>query len=175
MSTCAAYLDSRGLVAIAVDTCATGAVQYTGSEKLVRVGDLWVAACGDASIVRFLRSAEVVPPTYDGVGALSDALHAWWRARGGGKVDDGGAWCVDATLIAVASGQPPWLIGVAGHVAQPVEGYIAIGSGAQYATGALWLHRHHDIGAEAAVTEAIEAAGAHDPFTRGCLTRGFEP
>lgn len=163
MTTCAAYLDNAGRAAIAIDECATGHLQYTGSDKLHRVGDLWVAYSGDLVVSRFLRRAEPVPATYEGAEALADALHAWWRARGSGQTDGEGAWRVDASLIAVAPGQAPWFIGCTGHVGQPHERYVAAGSGAGFATGVMYAHRRRDTPAEDVVREAIEAA---PPTTR---------
>lgn len=170
MTTAAAFLDTYGAVAIAADTCVSRGAQYTSS-KLFRVGELWVATAGAGVGCRFLRAAaaDPVPPTYDGLCVLSDRLVAWWKGLGGGRVDDGGTWIADVVLLAIGAGQPPWLLDTDGEVVQPDEGYVAIGSGTDHATGALWCGRHLDWSAEDAVRHAVLAAGKHDPFTRGCV------
>ncbi len=81
----------------------------------------------------------------------------------GVKPDDDGIWPVSAI---VASGAGLWIVGADLSMLRVADGMMAMGSGGQYAAGALCALRRHwqqlNFGGDEIVLEALRAAGARD-------------
>lgn len=156
--TCIAAYTLDGVTAIGCDSEAASDYRTRLSTKLYVVGAMTVGLTGSTTWNRFLRQCRATTPE-----ELVDAWAEWARARGHGATTDG-VWHLDgAGLVAT----PGWIAEVypTGSVEEPIEGYAAIGSGAEVAIGVLHVARRQRWAPEDAVRLAVEAAISH---ARGC-------
>jgi len=158
--------ESKGEVAIAADReWYKSGVRTSGPTKLHQCGD-WVAgASGDAWSGEMLEDCmplvEATTPD-KWVHQLRDALLQWSRDHGHGTVEDG-TWLVPWNVLIINANGGIWDISGDGVIMRPPDGYLAIGSGAPVATGA--LHARQGTRAVDHVRAAVEAACAH---AEGC-------
>jgi hypothetical protein len=156
MTCIAAAVDPMGRVAIGCDTELTTTYRMSSCTKLLTWGPWRVAAAGPSLWRRFVTElaptlAEKTPQVF------ADEWVSWARGRGHGGSDGNHLWLDGAWILA----RPGELVqvGADGALVVPAEGYVAIGSGASVAVGALYALRHEPVAKQ--VRAAIEAAIAH--------------
>jgi len=172
-----------GVAAMASDTLVSGSITYEAEPKFVRSGRWLVGSVGGAVGGRFLRvygramkatieegddsaMAEMVNAMRGGgaieaVDAFVEAWEEWVEERGRGHTDEQGERVLPASFL-VASPAGVWSVCDTGSVTSPARGYMAEGSGAGVALGALAvLWRGGQVAPEAAARIAVEAAMDH--------------
>lgn len=165
MTCVAAYAAPDGSCAIACDTELGWAHhRYTVATKVFAVPDGWlVASAGASRWQRFARELAEPVPTPE---AFADLWLAWARERGHGETHElthhqAGSWLLARRGL---DGPELYVVGGDGGVDRPMQAYVAIGSGAEVALGA--MHALVPSGpAERVVEAAVRAAVFHSP---GC-------
>lgn len=156
--TCIAAYTLGGVTAIGCDSEAAGDYRTRLSTKLYTVGAMTVGLTGSTTWNRFLRESTATTPE-----ELVDAWADWAKARGHGTTTDG-VWHLDSAGLVATPGRIAEVYPT-GSVESPIEGYAAIGSGAEVAIGVLHVARRQRWAPEDAVRLAVEAAISH---ARGC-------
>ncbi len=164
--TIVAGYDDGAVVCLGADSLETvGLLCTTGHTKLVQLGPCWASASGLSVWDNFLLTA--TPPERSVSGprpwwawclALSEQWLGWAKERGQGEATDG-VWAVHGRLL-VATPGGLYCVDSSGGV-QLRPRYFAIGSGADVAMGALWMHGAAGGGAKRAVSNAVKACIAH--------------
>lgn len=155
MTTIAARVSEDGRITMASDRQSTNAyVALRTTAKVHCVGEALVGVAGPARMRRFLEVCPSLGLASD-VPAWVDALETWCRLH-------------DLLDRETKLAECTWLIGIAGRlflvdggfgITEATDGYAAIGSGQDVASGAL----HCGV----SPVRALEAAVAHDPHTGG--------
>ena len=157
MTIAAAVLDrALGFVVLGADTeWWNGSVRVTGPCKVQRHHEWGAASAGPGWSQEMLTDCMEVLD--EGVRAFRDACLEWSRDHGHGSVDDGHWSAPWSVLVAGPTGL--WEVSGDGTILEPVLGYLAIGSGAPVAYGALHATRH--LAPDVRVLLALEAACEH--------------
>lgn len=172
-----------GIACIAADTLATygdmreGAELVANSDKLVRVGEAWIAPTGPASaqlvLKHFIQSYEELPVLED-IDGIFDFLTTFQRALRDdyfvqGKED--GQDDFESMRMELIIASPGGLFG--GYPQRSVQEYTrfyAFGSGAEYALGAMDAAWDTAVSAEELARIGVETAAKFDVGTGLPLT-----
>lgn len=167
-----------GIACIAADTLATygdmreSADLIANSDKLVRIGDAWVAPTGPASaqlvLKHFIASYEELPLLED-IDGIFDFLTVFQRALRDeyfvqGKEDSGDDFESMRMELLIAS--PGGLFGAyPQRSVQEYTRFYAFGSGAEYAMGAMHAAWETAVSAEELARIGVETAARFDTGT----------
>jgi ATP-dependent protease HslVU (ClpYQ) peptidase subunit len=179
-----AVVRKKGRIAIAADTLTKwgttreSATYIANHEKIIRVGDSYVALTGTTTFTLILRdwfASLDKPPRLDSVQDIFrtwQELHAAMKERyfllpTEDKEDD-----LESSRIHVLIANPRGIFGVGAHrTVQEFTRFYAYGAGAEYAMGALWaLYGQPDLDAETLARKAIECAIEFDDSTGAPIT-----
>jgi ATP-dependent HslUV protease subunit HslV len=167
----------EGRIAIAADTLTKwgggkeSAAYVTNHEKIIRVGDSYVAITGSATFKLILTdyfSSQETPPQLDSVAGIFGAwntLHGalkehYYLQTGDDKEED-----LESSRMDVLIANPRGIFGVAAHrTVQEFSKFYAYGSGSSYALGAMYAaFRAPSLDAEAVARLGVMAAAEfHD-------------
>jgi ATP-dependent HslUV protease, peptidase subunit HslV len=167
----------EGRIAIAADTLTKwgggkeSAAYVTNHEKIIRVGDSYVAITGSATFKLILTdyfSSQETPPQLDSVAGIFgtwNTLHGalkehYYLQTGDDKEED-----LESSRMDVLIANPRGIFGVAAHrTVQEFSKFYAYGSGSSYALGAMYAaFRAPSLDAEAVARLGVMAAAEfHD-------------
>ncbi|MCL6556555.1 MAG: MFS transporter [Burkholderiales bacterium] len=179
-----AVVRKKGQIAIAADTLTKwgttkeSAAYIANHEKILRVGDSYIAVTGTTTFNLILRdyfASLEIPPALDSVQAI---FRTWQELHGAmkeryflipteDKEDD-----LESSRIHVLIANPHGIFGVGAHrTVQEFTRFYAYGAGNEYAMGALWAsYDNPRLDAEALARLAIECAIEFDDSTGGPIT-----
>ncbi len=179
-----AVVKKKGQIAIAADTLTKwgttkeSATYVVNHEKILPVGDSYVALTGTTTFTLILRdyfASLETPPALDSVSNIFRAwqeLHAAMKERyflnaHEDKEDD-----LETSRIHVLIANPHGIFGVGAHrTVQEFSRFYSYGAGSEYAMGALYAaYDQPRMNAEALARLAIECAAEFDDSTGGPIT-----
>lgn len=179
-----AVVKKKGQIAIAADTLTKwattkeSATYIANHEKIIRVGESFIAITGTTTFNLILRdwfAAQETTPALDSVQNIFrtwQELHAAMKERyflvpTEDKEDD-----LESSRIHVLIANPYGIFGVGAHrTVQEFTRYYAYGAGSEYAMGALWaLYDNPKLDAEQLARKAIECAIEFDDSTGAPIT-----
>ncbi|MEJ5209808.1 MAG: MFS transporter [Burkholderiales bacterium] len=179
-----AVVKKKGQIAIAADTLTKwgttkeSATYIANHDKIIRVGDSYIAITGTTTFNLILRdyfAGLEAPPRLDSVQAIFrtwQELHAAMKERyflnpAEDKEDD-----LESSRIHVLIANPHGIFGVGAHrTVQEFSRFYAYGAGSEYAMGALWAsYDNPKLDAHALARLAIECAIEFDDSTGAPIT-----
>ncbi len=179
-----AVVKKKGQIAIAADTLTKwgttkeSATYIVNAEKIIRVGDSYIAITGTTTFTLILRdyfASLDKPPALDSVHNIFRVwqdLHLAMKERyflnpAEDKDDD-----LESSRIHVLIANPHGIFGVGAHrTVQEFSRFYSYGAGSEYATGALWAaYDNPKLDALALARMAIECAIEFDDSTGGPIT-----
>lgn len=179
-----AVVKKKGQIAIAADTLTKwgttkeSATYIANHDKIIRVGDSYIAITGTTTFNLILRDYFAgldAPPRLDSVQAIFrtwQELHAAMKERyflnpTEDKEDD-----LESSRIHVLIANPHGIFGVGAHrTVQEFSRFYAYGAGSEYAMGALWAsYDNPKLDAHALARLAIECAIEFDDSTGAPIT-----
>lgn len=179
-----AVVKKKGQIAIAADTLTKwgttkeSATYIANHDKIIRVGDSYIAITGTTTFNLILRdyfAGLEAPPRLDSVQAIFrtwQELHAAMKERyflnpAEDKEDD-----LESSRIHVLIANPQGIFGVGAHrTVQEFSRFYAYGAGSEYAMGALWAsYDNPKLDAHALARLAIECAIEFDDSTGAPIT-----
>lgn len=177
--TTVAVVRKDGVVAVAADTLTKwgpvkeSAAYVVNHEKILRVGDTWVAITGNATfkhiLADYFASLERAP-ALDSVAAIFafwNRMHGDLKERYHLQFEEDKEDAVESTRMDVLLANPSGIYGVSGQrTVQEFSRFYAYGSGSDYALGALYsVYDRPEMDAEAVARHAVRAAAEFDDGT----------
>lgn len=167
MTICIGYRDPTGAIWLGADSRASngGYIFQTTVRKIVKTGAWFAAVAGRDEILQLMRENS---PYLAGAVSAQDYGARWieLQTKGAFKREDTeksfGPPSYGHSLL-LARGDQLWDVSSTGSPAEPLDGFVAIGSGATHAEGAAYAFRAANVSLapEKIVRICLEAAVAH--------------
>jgi len=170
MASCAVSIKHKGKVYIGVDSLATD-YEYNfcfeiKEDKVFINDNFLIAFCGNPRIGQILKPNIWIPET-DDIYVLAESIREQIKERGALIHSDRLLEGMEATLLVGHNGRL-FEIGGSFQVTEPVVSYHAIGSGGQYALGALHaIKSNKKLTPKERIVRALEAASFFSPSVGG--------